>query len=158
MAYFMLPQLLAQDEASTLQRFIPGRPGGASLYVLACVMQGIDPDEAALASFHIHVGVRAPSGLEYHVLEYPTPPPLDLEGLDLDAIVRSEVVLAPFYSAIVRVPGRAGLGYYILGQRPFGGTTLRMVEPGGVNANLGEGPEPTLAAFLAALDERITRR
>lgn len=66
------------------------------------------------------------------------------------------MVLAPFYSAIVRMPARAGFTYFILGQRPYGGTTLRTIEPGGVHANLGEGPEPSLAAFLAALEERIT--
>jgi len=48
--------------------------------------------------------------------------------------------------------------YFVLGQAPSGhGTTLRTVTAGGVNANLGPGPPPTLDALLRELDLLTSR-
>ncbi len=149
MAYFMLPPLLERDGARTLGYFRRS-DGGARLYALACATREIEPDAAVAPLFHVHTGTLT-TGEGYDVLEYPRPPQLDLRSLAHEQAEQSATVLAPFFSAIVRAS--AGLEYYVLGQRPYGGTTLRKVTPG-MNMNLGEGPEPALGALLAALTRR----
>ena len=149
MAYFMLPPMLEQDAARTLGYFRRS-DGGARLYALACATQEVEPDAAVARLFHVHTGTLT-TGEGVDVLEYPGPPQLDLRRLAHEQAELSAIVLAPFFSAIVRAS--EGLEYYVLGQRPYGGTTLRKVTPG-MNMNLGEGPEPELGAFLAALTRR----
>lgn len=77
---------------------------------------------------------------------YPTPPPFDMSDPDL--------VLAPHFSAILHFTDDNQVRYFTLGQRPTAGTTLRSVTADGVNANLGEGPEPQIDAFINALKSR----
>ncbi len=40
-------------------------------------------------------------GRDVYVLEYPTPPPLDMSGLEPEHPERSTAVLAPYLSAVV---------------------------------------------------------
>ena len=79
-----------------------------------------------------------------------------MSGVAVEDLVSAakKVVLAPHFSAILR-DADGVTDYYVLGQAPIGGgTTLRHVSDG-VNANLGPGPAPSLAAFLASLKERL---
>jgi len=143
MAYFMLPPLLYQDPARIRGYFENAEiPAGSFLYVMYCKAQGIEPLRADAALFRSHTGVLR-EGTTYYVIEYPPSPPADLG--------RPGATLAPLFSAILWTEATGGVAYYILGQRPFGGTTLRTVTPEGTNANLGEGPPPELDAFLDSL-------
>jgi len=65
-------------------------------------------------------------------------------------------VLAPHFSAVVRNPDNKSLDYYILGQAPLGGTTLRQVNEIS-NANLGPGCEPEIGEFIKLLTECLNR-
>jgi len=79
---------------------------------------------------------------EYFVIEYPSPQPLRLDtGMP---------VLAPYFSAVIVNETNGPPAYFVLGQAPTGGTTLRTLEDG-VNANMGSGCEPTLDALLQLL-------
>lgn len=149
LAYFLLPQALADDPARALGWF---QHGGPYLYALVCAMTKIEPDPAVAATFSVAVG-KLGEGRSYCVLAYPSPPPLDPRMLEPGWAATRGAVLAPHFSAIVLSP--AGLAYFVLGQRPGGGTTLRSVRPG-MNANLGEGPAPTLAGLLEVLAARVT--
>lgn len=76
-----------------------------------------------------------------------------MEQLAVDA----KFVLAPHFSAIVS--GADRVRYFILGQAPMGGgTTLRSIEPEGMNCNLGPGPEPTMDAFLDSVRKHVDRQ
>ena len=113
--------------------------------------EGLDLAREEATQFQLHHG-RLDGVDDYYVLEYPIPPPLDLSGVDITKIAPQHIpTLVPYFSAIVRRRDTEAVSYYTLGQAPFGGTTLRLVTWDGINANLGPGPEPVLAAFLARL-------
>lgn len=60
------------------------------------------------------------------------------------------IVLAPYFSAMIRERTTGTARYYVLGQSLDGHTTFRTVTPE-MNANLGPGCEPELDAFLELL-------
>jgi hypothetical protein len=146
MAYFFVPQMLYADASRVLGYFThQNMPAGPFLYAMACTAQQIEPSTEDALKFQAHTG-ELPGGVKYYVLEYPTPPPVDPD--------LRKAVLAPYFSAILQAGAGGDVDYYVLGQRPFGGTTLRSVSRDGVNANLGEGPAPDLSAFLDVLAQR----
>ena len=63
-------------------------------------------------------------------------------------------VLAPYFSSILRAENDS-VAYYVLGQAPKGGTTLRCITINGVNANLGNVDEITrdVAGITDKLDK-----
>jgi hypothetical protein len=113
-AYFILPPYLFNEPEKTIARFtnpeFPQFPAGAWFYVFACKRRGIEPDEANLDRFPVHSGEIVP-GINYHVLQYPEPPPVDMG--------RRDAVLAPFFSGILHIASSGVIDYFILGQRPF---------------------------------------
>jgi hypothetical protein len=155
-AYFILPHYAFNDLAK-LADMCQNAPtaAGPFFYFMAAQMREVEPDDEDATRFcwsHGQLG----EGREYFTLEYPTPPPVDMSDASIDQMVGGggDFVLAPHFSAILR--GAGGVHYFILGQAPIGGgTTLRCVLHDGANCNLGPGPEPTLAAFLNAIRERI---
>jgi len=142
MAYVILPQELHQSPTETLDR-IRSQPdtAGALFYTKACTSSGCLPKRQDALAFRTHMGRLSPDQ-EYLIIEYPSPPPLRLDtGMP---------ILAPYFSAVIVNEINGPPAYFVLGQAPTGGTTLRTVE-GGVNANMGSGSEPTLDAFLQLL-------
>jgi hypothetical protein len=110
---------------------------------MACQMRKVEPDLGDAKRFLWHHG-ELNDAQEYFVLEFPTPP-----AVDISVRGTGEFVLAPHFCAIVRNGKSGEASYFILGQAPLGGgTTLRSVLKEGMNCNLGPGPEPRLAAFL----------
>ena len=156
MAYFVLPKTLFADAHRTSGYFTQSQfPTGPYLYALACSILETEakPDEVTM--FQTYSGQLTPAK-SYYILQYPPPPPLNSQAFSLQGLKSgSTPVLAPFFSAIIHAPETDETAYYILGQRPFGGTTLRRISPEGINANLGEGPAPELNAFLESLRQRI---
>ena len=154
-AYFVLPHYAHQDFAKLddMCRQTPGS-AGPFFYVMACQMRKIEPDIEIAKTFQWHVGALNDSS-DVLTLSYPTPPPVDMSDASPDDLLNSQstLVLAPYFSAVLR--DREGNSqYYILGQSPIGGgTTLRCVTSDGANCNLGPGPTPTLDAFHAALNK-----
>jgi hypothetical protein len=153
-AYFVLPHY-AYNEPSRVVDLCFNTPtaAGPYFYVMACQMRKIEPVIEDAGRFRWHHG-RLHDGREYHVLEYPSPPPIDLADMSPEELLKagSPPVLAPHFSAIIREAPAGPVIYYVLGQAPIGGgTTLRSVLPDGANCNLGPGPEPSLAAFLGAI-------
>ena len=152
-AYTALPHVAFNDCDGLVKLFTDGPvPAGAFLYVSVCraLKTEIVRDDAK--RFREHFG-KLDETRDYFVLEYPTPPPVDLSGVDLSQMPREQIpVLAPYFSAVVRRRETGMVNYYTLGQAPVGGgTTFRAVTPDGSNCNLGPGPEPGLDAFLATL-------
>ena len=152
-AYSVLPQLLFADHQRTIGYFTAaGPPPGAYLYAIACSALKTKPRPEDTLLFQTHSG-QLTEGYDYHILQYPDPPPLDMGDADMASM--ASVVLAPYFSAILQEQGTGEVSYYILGQRPFGGTTLRSLSAGGINANLGEGPVPELNLFREVLRQRV---
>ena len=149
-AYFVLPRLLFTDPARIIGCFTENEyPPGPYLFALSAIYQKLQGSREQILSFQTHTGVL-PNALKYCILEYPTPPPFDLN--------QPGAVLSPYFSAIIFRQVDADVAYFTLGQRPVGGgTTLRRVIPDGSNANLGPGSPPQLDAFLKLLNERTAR-
>jgi hypothetical protein len=156
MAYFVLPQY-ASSEAATFIENLARSPilGAGFYYVMACRMNGKEPDTGLLRSFPVHLGDLDEAN-RFCIVEYPTPPAVDLSELSLDEMLQlgDEVVVAPYFSAIVLNKQSNEARYFVLGQSPDGYTTLRGVIPN-LNANLGTGCEPELKEFIALLGERL---
>lgn len=98
MAYFVLPQY-ACGEARTFIENLARSPtlGAGFYYVMACRMNGKEPDMELLRSFPVYLGdLDEPN--RYCIIGYPTPTPVDLSGLSLEELFELEdkVVLAPY--------------------------------------------------------------
>jgi hypothetical protein len=120
-----------------------------------------------IREFHYYQG-EITSNLQYFLIAYPFPPertegPImaDLiaalakgEQMSLDTLP----VLGPFFSAVIFNSTTNEKLIYILGQSPGGGTTLRFVTAGGMNANCGPGPEPTTEGFLKAIKSNLKKQ
>lgn len=148
MAYMLLPQELHQNPQATLERIRRTQPAnaGALFYTKACMSSGCMPGRKDATEFYTHIGRLSPKKA-YYIIQYPQPSPLCLDaGLP--------VVLAPYFSAAIVEETIGRISYYVLGQALTGGTTLRTVTADGTkvsSANIGEGSEPTLEAFLQLL-------
>lgn len=143
-AYFVLPHYAFKDCDQLVRRFTddPAK-AGPFFYLIGCQMLKAEPIREDALKIKAHHG-QLDDMCDYFVMEYPTPPPIDLSA--------TEVVLAPHFSAILRGRQDGKTNYYTLGQAPLGGgTTLRSVTPDGKNCNHGPGPEVRLDAFLARL-------
>jgi hypothetical protein len=126
-------------------------PAGAYFYFIACNTFKFPSTQEAAVLFRVHQG-QLDEARDYFVLEYPTPPPINMSDTDLARLSpEHRPVLAPYFSIVVRHRQTAAVSYYALGQSPTGGTTLRSVALDGTNSNHGPGPEPTLDAFLVVL-------
>jgi hypothetical protein len=97
----------------------------------------------------------------YFIIGYPEPPLIDMsqqlaENDDDLSILESldGMVLAPYFSAIIRDDVTRSTGYYVLGQALDGGATLRRVTPHH-NLSLGPGYNPDLNEFLQLLRVRL---
>jgi hypothetical protein len=146
LAYFLLPQKLFSDADKIIGYFRdPKLPPAVYLYSMACIFQNVKPQREDAMLFNAHSG-SLDDDTAYYVIKYPTPPPFILGD--------RKSVLSPFFSAILHHQSAGNVTYYVLGQRPAGGTTLRTVQPKGINTNLGEGPAPVLAEFLDVLRGR----
>jgi hypothetical protein len=105
------------------------------------------------------------AGLIYYLIEFPTPPPQTGER-SLDAVAaqlaqgkklsrESVPVLGPFFAVACYNTNTHEVHFYILGQSPGGGTTLRIALQDGAHANCGPGPEPSPNSFLQAVADRL---
>ncbi len=152
-AYFILPHYAFQDCDKLTTMFVDTpTSAGPFFYFMGCQMRKTKPVREDATRFRVHHG-GLDGAHDYFVLEYPTPPPVDLSRTDPTQLPPEQMpVLAPYFSAVVRHRQSRAVSYYTLGQAPFGGgTTLRSVTPEGANCNLGPGPEPRLDEFLARL-------
>jgi hypothetical protein len=100
-------------------------------------------------------------GIHYFILEYPTPPmQTDRPSVEeLLAMLENKSkaslelipVLGPFFSAIIVEEKSCKIHIYVLGQSPDNQTTLRSISSSGINANCGNGCEPSACEFLERL-------
>lgn len=155
-AYFVLPKYVFEEPGRVLSDFAKDPNYAAKFfYVMACKVEGRDPpiDDARAVSGH---SGSLNESFDYHVIQYPPFPPVDLTRLPPDEMMEAlqNVVLAPYFSAILYSKGGGIAHYFVLGQSPDGRTTLREVTPQ-MNANLGPGCEPDLARFVALLSDRL---
>ena len=155
-AYFILPHYAFRD-LPKLEHLCLKAPSAAGpfFYIMAAQARKTEPIGDDAKRFKWHHG-HLDDGREYFALEYPVPPPIDLSNQSDDDLLRgmSNIVLAPYFSAVVRSNDKVPQ-YFVLGQAPIGGgTTLRCLLPEGMNCNLGPGPEPSLRAFLDAIRDR----
>ena len=156
-AYHVLPHYAFNDIAKVADLCLNSpTAAGPFFYVMACQMREIEPVTEDAKSFHWHHGDLG-GDREYFALEYPTPPPVDMSDLPPDQLINpsTPLVLAPYFSAVIRERVEGAGRYYILGQAPFGGgTTLRTITAI-ANGNLGPGPDPNLGAFLDAVRDCV---
>jgi len=153
-AYFVLPHYAHKDFAKLddMCRQTP-TSAGPFFYLMACQMREIEPDIEIAKTFQWHAGSLKGS-IDYLTLSYPAPPPVDMSNVSPDELMNSQtpLVLAPYFSTVLR-DREDKRHYYILGQSPIGGgTTLRCITADGANCNLGPGPNPKIEEFHAALN------
>jgi hypothetical protein len=156
-AYFILPHY-AFNELSKVTDLCLKSPEAAGPYylVMASVRRNLEPTIEDAKKLQWHHGDLS-GGIEYFVLQYPTPRPIDFTGAPLAKFQEARdglpvIVMAPYFSAVVVKEGQAEAEYFVLGQAPMGGgTTLRTIRRDGANCNLGPGPEPELPLFLEAI-------
>lgn len=163
-AYSLLPYHLFADPMSGNREFLNQAPRAAGIKHLVgvCLMANFEPDEPLMNRFaetQGHSGELC-EGVQYRIIEYPKPDPIDLDMDELDKLPPEDimkemesVILAPYFSVVLLSGDSQVAGYLILGQSPDGGTTLRRVEES-VNANLGPGCEPRLEPLLTLLRAR----
>jgi hypothetical protein len=150
MAYFLLPQYVFENTEAVLKALAGDEtPGAGFYYVMTCAANGKEPRPELIRSFPVHCGTLD-DHRRYTVVQYPSPPPVGVSAFDQAMAALENVVLAPYFSAIIENTDSKEIHYFILGQSPVGSTTLRGVRPG-MNANLGEGCEPELDQFIELL-------
>jgi hypothetical protein len=158
-AYFVLPHYAFRDVAKLADLCLNSpTAAGPFFYIMAATSRQVEPVIEDAKRFRWHHG-QWDEGQDYFALEYPVPPPVDMSDVTVEQMTGGPLkfVLAPHFSVIVRGGGPVAQ-YFILGQSPIGGgTTLRCIEPEGINSNLGPGPKPQLAAFLDTVRERVTK-
>jgi hypothetical protein len=156
-AYRILPHYAYNNLSKLIEMAESAATGGSFAYALACAFHKQDTEAEEARLFRWHSGTLD-EGLQYWVLEYPVPSPLDLSHVDPEEIAagRGTAVLAPHFSAAVREADGC-VSYWILGQAPIGGgTTLRAVASDGTNANLGPGPQRDMRTFLATVQHALS--
>jgi hypothetical protein len=157
-AHFFLPTLVHNEFDKFLgiwRTTVP--PIALMLCEYACSAEKVRPTSEFATAFKTYEG-RLHAGCDYYILEFPPaslPAQIPHDRL-IELMTKSprQTVLAPYFAAIIDDHSSGRGAYYILGQRPGGGTTLRSVTADGVNANLGPGPQPTVASFLRCLTKR----
>lgn len=154
MAYFVLPDYVRQQPDKLVERLAEGDRGAVFLFLVACKAASHQAVKEEALAFSTHEG-DLETGHHYWIVQYPTPPSVNFIEPEFIPVTHPERtgVLAPYFSAILRDRGSQALDYYILGQAPFGGTTLRRVS-GRINSNLGPGCDPEIGAFVKLLSER----
>ena len=85
-AYFILPQY-AFDELPNLTDLCLEAPYAADPYFLvkACLRRNIEPNIKDAKKLHWHHGPLS-AGINYFVLQYPTPRPIDFTGAPLEKL------------------------------------------------------------------------
>lgn len=158
-AYHVLPAQAYKEFTAFLDAWRTiAPPIGFMLCEYGCSMWKVRPTPEFATAFKTHEG-RLHSGCDYYVLQFPpAPSPAQMPHGNLIEIMTKSPekmpVLAPHFAAIVEDRSSGRNAYYVLGQSPSGGTTFRTVTADGANANLGPGPEPTMAAFVQHLAKR----
>ena len=152
MAYFVLPPYVFGDTKSFVGNLSRSSSGARVYYVMASFRNRREPRTEL--SFPVHLG-NLDADTHYCIIEYPTPPVVDLSDLSLEEMFTQagKVVQAPYFSAIVQ-DQNGPTRYFILGQSPDGFTTLRSVTLNS-NANWGPGCEPEVQAFVELLREHL---
>jgi hypothetical protein len=118
-----------------------------------------------LQEFKYYQGELKP-GLNYYLMEFPKPPPqteqpnrqdvVDLLSQGKKLSPEAVPVLGPFFAVACHNTQTNEIHFYILGQSPKEGTTLRVaLENGKGHANCGPGPEPSPSSFLQAVADRL---
>lgn len=155
MAYFVLPRYVFDDPERLISELTENGLRAGMLYMMACGMNGREPQMDLLRSFPVHAGDLG-GDTRYCVVEFPTPPHVNLSDMTMEEVMASAdaVVLAPYFAAVVTRP-QSPPRYFVLGQSPDGFTTLRRVTQNS-NANLGPGCEPELIAFVELLREQCS--
>jgi len=153
-AYFVLPHGAFHEPDKFIAIWSdPVTPAGVLFYTMGCQFKGVEPLQERAAMYRASHG-QLDDVIEYYLIEYPAPPPVNFSRLFPGKKTgEAEVpVLAPYLSAMLRERTTGAVSYYVLGQSPVGGgTTLRSVTHDGVNCNLGPGPAPQVEAFLERL-------
>src|SRR5262249_23200430 len=80
-AYFILPQY-AFNEPTKITDLCLNTPttAGPYFYIMAALMQKVEPDTEDAKRFHWHHG-QLDDSREYFALEYPEPPPVDMSDV-----------------------------------------------------------------------------
>lgn len=153
-AYDALPTAVQRDPLGFWDTYSRATRPAYAWYLQMCLLTGQRPDHFCGATFIWHQG-HLSNGRGYLVLEYPTPPPVELSVEEFDQGDRTprSIRLYPYFSAVLpEIPGQPG-GCYALGQSPVDEmTNLRWCRTA-AHYNLGRGPEPRLGEFLDILTE-----
>lgn len=150
MAYYTLPQAISANPSKVMDHIAikESSPNhwAALYYGLTCMTGGNQVDPEVAKEFLAFSG-EVDNRYTYHIVQYPTPAAAD----------PTNMVLAPYFSAIVVNNASRAIEYLVLGQSPDGGTILRTVH-GTTNANLGRSCPPALPNFLQLLRERAAKK
>lgn len=151
-AYNALPRIALRDPRRFWENTSQSERKAAVWYLILCQLLQAEPNLEEVAALEIRLA-ELEDGRKVMVLIYPSPEPITLkeEDLTLEALKNLGRPLGVYFSALLLPHKEQPASCYALGQSPIGGrTTLRRCTQG-AHYNLGEGPEPSEQAFLAAL-------
>lgn len=155
-AYIVVPRYAFHETDRFTSDFVKAPDLAAKFfYVLACQAHQDEPNPEDADRVRGYTGLLDERH-DYYLIEYPAFPPIDLMTTGGSQLPdeAGPYVLAPYFSAVVIERETGDLLYFVLGQSPAAGTTLRGVTPT-TNANLGSGCEPTREAFLELVRQHI---
>ena len=143
--YEYLPRRLFADPSGVIQKFLAEGEEALTFQLTTFFSQmGYKPHRDLHSKCSVHV-TDLNEEKQAIILQYPTPPATPFE------IKPGIPILAPYFSAVVFERIAVGsASYFVLGQRPNGGTTFRRVI-GDMNGNLGPGCSPDLSSFASLL-------
>ena len=107
MAYYLLPQYVADTPEKIIDRLSEGRVGAIFFYFMACKLKGMEPgdqDATSVTSFSVHSGSLDERN-DYWIVQYTPPTKVDLSAEmnadDPATMLKAmeNVVLAPYFSA-----------------------------------------------------------
>ena len=154
----------AFQQLDTLVSIIKTSPdtAGGIFYLIACKSKDILPVREEANLFKLHQG-QIDEIRSCLIMEYPQPKPINYSGQSFtdfaDEIRGGNLVIAPYFSAVVRHSGSGHTDYFVLGQTSTGGgTVIRRIDCEGTNESLGAGPEPKLNLFLVEIKRHLAGR
>lgn len=149
-AYFIIPQYIQQNKERLLEELQTHKEVMAkSLYLTACKAGDQVPHEDDVVALTMHT-VMLDTQHEAFIIAFPQFPPVNIQ--EYDSV--DQIVLAPYFAAIIYNRTTNEMKYFILGQSLDAWTTLRKVTFTS-NDNLGPGCQPDLEAFTKLLKRHV---
>jgi hypothetical protein len=145
-AYSVIPScIFGSGSDEFVQKLFEWPLMGSFIYSRHCQLGGIEPVQSMAQQYHTHPGSLDPERA-YCVLEFPLP----------STAFETRHILEPYFSIVLKSKITAQLDYFVLGQAPMEGATLRQVTGVESHRPVARVREPTLENLLDKVREVLT--